>query len=179
MQPPVDSLVTELFGHLRGLDRTSLFTRLRPGLPAPAVAATLSEAGLGQPPPLLDWFHRADGVDAEGDVVLGDLCLLPGYYPLSLSDALQQRAAANWQPHWLPVLASGGGDFFLVDTTHEAAPVVEFIVYDQPGVQVAKGLADFLRLAVRAFEEGVVYVDDDGYLEQDDERWGEMLATIT
>ena len=164
-----------LLAHLERLGRREVLGRLRPGMTAAATTSALSAAGLEAPAPLVDWFTRADGVNTDG-ALIGDLYLLPGFYPLPLEGALEHRHyAMGWPRAWLPILANGGGDYFVVDTTDNEAPVLEFLVYDQPAVAVATGLEAFLRLVLQAFEDGVVFVDAEGHLEQNDEQWRRML----
>jgi hypothetical protein len=76
------------------------------------------------------------------------------------------------------LLADGGGDFFVLASSSPLAPVLRVRLEDAEPERTSATLADFLDAIDRAFSEGVIYTSD-GYLDQDDRAWRELLGVDT
>ena len=170
---PLEVAVRGLLDRLQRLGREQALRLVRPPLPSGAVRSAFDGAGLLPTAPVLDWYSAWDGQSAEG--VLGEMDVLPGFYALSVHDALAHRQAQQWPDAWLPLLADGGGDFYVVDTGAAAAPVLRCRFDSDEPEAVAASLVGFMETALRAFDDGVVFVVD-AYLEQDEERWRALLG---
>jgi hypothetical protein len=166
--------VRKLLGNLDRLNRRQALDLVLPALSRDAVAGELHAAGVVGVDAILDWYESWGGQTPGG--LLGVMDVLPGFYALSLADALAQRAQhSEWPGRWLPILADGGGDYYVADTSSNAAPIVRHR-YDDPGPEpVSDSLATFLATANTAFDQQVIYVSD-GYLDQDEEGWRSLLG---
>ena len=164
------------------LGRDTLLRALRPGLGAPELDRSLRDAGVPDDALVRSLFRWHDGVDTDG-AVLGDLWLFPGFYPLSLEDALLHAEAFRSHPRWgadsLPVFADGGGDFYVVDLGDGREGAVRRFrmdEWDQP-VEFAN-LADMVRTVATAFDDGVYHVEDEGWLEMDDAAFAGLARRL-
>jgi hypothetical protein len=163
-----------LLGHLDRLKRQQALNLVLPALSNDEVVADLAAAGVTGADPVLDWYTSWGGQTPGG--VLGLMDVLPGFYALSLADALAHRGQhPEWPGGWLPILADGGGDYYVTDTSSTAAPVLRHRFDDAEPERVSDSLTSFLVAANRAFDEHVIYVSD-GFLEQDEKAWRSLLG---
>lgn len=140
-----------------------------PGRTHGEVVAALGEA---LPPDAYAWFEACDGVPFGAGQVQDDANLIPGYEPLSLEQAMDIRR--GWTDanevlgeHWIPLLASGGGDFYAVVYAHpKGSYVVDVMTEADP--MVAYPSVEQMAVAFRvSYERGAFYVDDEGMLDMD------------
>jgi hypothetical protein len=168
---------------LRRLGREVLLRSLQPGLPADAVRTALAAEGLRSRPELEALWGWRDGVPDDTSLVLDDIQLFPGFYLASLDEAVTNSrkfgADERWTAGWLPVFANGGGDFYVVSLAPADAGAVRHFRVDETEhpVEFASLTAMTATLAA-AFERGVFFVDDDGYLEMDDDTFAELAAEL-
>lgn len=168
---------------LRRLDRNVLLRSLQPGLPVEAVRVPLDAAGLAAVPELVSLYGWRNGTSTEGGVTLDDIHIFPGFYLLSIEDALENYRAfvsdSRWRPGWLPLFANGGGDFYVVDLGSPASgPVRHFRIEESDHPVEFGSLGALLTTLAEAFERGVFFVDANGYLEVDDHMFGELAAEL-
>ena len=170
----VGASIQQLVTHLERLNRREALDLILPPMPRNEVASTLVAAGLAAVEPLLEWFGSWGGQASGG--VLGYMDVLPGFYALSLPDALAHRQHhAAWPKSWLPLLADGGGDFYVGDTSSSEVPVLRHRADDPDAEPVSVSLAAFVAVAASAFDREEIYVSD-GYLDQDEEEWRRLLG---
>jgi hypothetical protein len=166
--------VASILGHLQRLERQQALALVLPPPSREEATWRLTAVSLPAADPILEWFSCWGGRTSGGE--LGKIDVLPGFYALSLADAVAHRHAyPQWPDSWLPLLADGGGDFYVADTKSSMVPVFRHR-YDEPDPErVAGSLADFLASAALAYARGVIYVSD-GYLEQDENGWRGLLG---
>ncbi len=167
---------------LQRLDRSVLQRSLQPGLPASGVRAALGGVGLSSTPELEALYSWRDGTSTAG-VVLDDIHLFPGFYLLSVADAVANYRAfvidSRWATGWLPIFANGGGDFYVLDLSSPAAsPVRHFRIDESEHPIEFSSLGALLTTLAAAFEQGVFFIDPSGYLEMDDLVFGELAAEL-
>ena len=166
--------VTSLLGHLRTLERQQALALVLPPLSREEATWRLRAARLPAVEPILEWFSCWGGQTGGGE--LGKIDVLPGFYALSLTDAVARRHEhPQWRDSWLPLLADGGGDFYVADTESSVVPIFRHRYDELAPERVAGSLADFLAAAALAYARGVIYVSD-GYLDQDENGWRELLG---
>jgi cell wall assembly regulator SMI1 len=126
-------------------------------------------------------YSWRDGTDTEGIRKLGDISLFPGYYFLSLADAIANYRAflpdRRWMPAWLPIFANGGGDFYVSDLS-AAGIVRHFRIEESEHPVEFLTVSDMLRTIATGFERKLFFVDDEGYLEMDYTAFGSMAAEL-
>lgn len=167
---------------LRRLDRQVLLRSLRHGSTGDAVRGTLGAAGLAAAVDLETLFGWHDGTLTDG-VVLDDVHIFPGFYFLSLEDASANYRAfvsdSRWVTGWWPVFANGGGDFYVLDlSAAEAKPVRHFRIDEAEHPIEFSSLAAMAATLARAFADGTFFVDSSGYLEMDDQVFGQLAAKL-
>jgi cell wall assembly regulator SMI1 len=95
---------------LQRLDRHVLERSLQPGIPAAAVQEALDEVGLVAPPELVSLYGWKDGTSTAGVAAVDDIHFFPGFYLLSVEDAVASYRAfvddSRWRAGWLPLFAN-------------------------------------------------------------------------
>ena len=168
---------------LERLGRQVLLRCLQEGLPAEAVRSSIAAAGLTSVAELESLYGWKDGTSTEGVAAVDDIYLFPGFYLLSLEDAVANYQAfatdSRWKPGWLPLFANGGGDFYVIDLDASAGcPVRHFRIEESEHPIEFDSLLAMLTTLAEAFVRGVFYVDPSGYLEMDDLVFGSLAAEL-
>lgn len=183
MSPDIPELLAHIEDSLRHLGRLDTLELLRPGIRPERVGAAL--AGVGLPPndDLAALYAWHDGTDTSRGATLDDLHLFPGFYLLSLHDAVANyrsfREDERWTEGWMPLFANGGGDFYVVEVCAAQDSSVRHFRIDESERPVEFGsLSALLQTLAASFDEGVFYVDRDGYLEMDDQAFAALAATL-
>jgi hypothetical protein len=126
----------------------------------------------------LDCLYRwRNGTLAREGDRLSDLNFLPGFYLPSLDEAAQiygeRERAPQWRAGWFPVFADGAGDFYIIPCTQEKvedAPIIGFL-HGEPEQDIEyESLAAMIATMEACYAEGAYFVNEDGYLDIDDER---------
>lgn len=165
---------------LRGLSRVVLLDSLREGIPSETVRSLLARVGLESFPELEALYAWRNGTVTES-VKLGEIDIFPGFYLLSLEDAILNYRTfvgdTRWQVGWLPLFADGGGDFYIIDLGMESGrPVRGFwIEWGEHSVEFSS-LNMMLRTVAMGFARGVLFLDSNGYLSMDFHEF-EVLAS--
>lgn len=156
---------------LRRLGRRVLLRSLQEGLPAEAVRSSLGAAGLAGSHELESLYGWRNGTSTAGIAAVGDIHLFPGFYLLSLEDAIANyRAVASdprWTAGWLPLFANGGGDFYVLDLgSSPVSPVRHFRIEESEHPIEFGSLGALVTTLAAAFDRGIFFVDPGGYLER-------------
>lgn len=168
---------------LQRLGRRALLESLQEGLPPEAVRSSLAAVGLTSFPELEALYGWRNGTSTAGIAAVDDIHLFPGFYLLSLEDAVANyesfSADARWKAGWLPLFANGGGDFYVLDVTVSmGSPIRHFRIEEsEHPIEFGSLQALFATLAV-AFDRGVFFVDHSGYLETDDLVFAGIAAEV-
>jgi hypothetical protein len=156
---------------------------LQPGLSQEAVEGELTLRRLTASEEYVTLYGWRNGTDATTSAVLGDLWVVPGFYVLSIEDALSNYdtfiADDRWDPAWLPILANGGGDFLAAQLPSNNAIggyVRHFRIEDDEHPVEYHSISDMFATFVAAYERDVFFVDGDGNLDMDDGAYS-LLAS--
>jgi len=150
--------------------------RLNPGAASREVLAAERLLGRSLSPQTRAWFQWRNGLSPREGELLGRLWLVPCYYPLSLSESLDERhLSRELEPawgRWLPFLASNSGDFVALDLAFGDR---EFAVVEarhaRERVVAAWSLLEFLSAVADSFEQGVFSEDESGTLVDHGATW--------
>jgi hypothetical protein len=168
---------------LRQLGRRALLAALKPGLDAEHVQSLLGGVGLPSLPEVESLYGWKDGTETAGIKAVDDIHLFPGFYFLSLEDAVSNYRAfvsdQRWTPGWIPVFANGGGDFYLIDVSDDMAGVVRHFRIEEAEHPIEfLTVGDMLATIGVAYDRGIFFVDGDGYLEMDDAAFASLAAEM-
>lgn len=135
-----------------------------PGVPQRDSSHQFAEHGLSntyQLEQLLTWH---DGLDTESNALIGQICIMPGFYLLGLQEILQAhqdfRDDDRWDPHWIPFMTDGGGDYMFIDTARPEVPCVHHYrsaEFEHPAEYTS--IACMLRTISKAYATGVFFID--------------------
>lgn len=157
---------------------------LNPGIPMNQVREAMASQGLPYSPELETLYEWHDGTASDlGAALLGDLWLIPGFYLLSLDEAMTNYAAfrkdRRWNPLWFPVFADGGGDFYVIDFSNAPARVVRHFRLEEAEHPIEyRSLAAMIDTFATAFESGAIFVDGTGYVDVHDEAFNAIAAQL-
>lgn len=123
-------------------------------------------------------YEWRDGTEAPAGALLDNLHIIPGFFLMSLNEAVdvyfERASGPQWQSNWFPFLADGAGDFYVVPclpSSIPAAGVVGFI-HGEPEQPVEyESIETMMRTFAEAYVAGAVILDEDGCLEYDDEAF--------
>lgn len=183
MTNDISASLTSIEAALQRLGRQALLRSLQAGLSAEAVRSSLGAAGLASASDLEALYVWRNGTPTAGGVTLDDIHLFPGFYLLSIEDAIANYSTfltdSRWRPGWLPIFANGGGDFYVLDLgSLSARPVRHFRVEESEHPVEFTSLGAMLATLAAAFERGIFFVDANGYLEMDDIVFGGRAAEL-
>lgn len=114
---------------------------------------------------------------------LGSSYLFPGFYLLTIEDALANYAAfvANLRldSKWLPVRADGGGDFYVIELGGGLAGSVRRFRIDESQHPIQfESLGAMFETIARGFESSVFFVNRNGYLDMDGGEISAVAAAL-
>jgi hypothetical protein len=132
------------------------------------VRARLRSEGLDAPEDLIEAYSVADGVKSDAGDVLEDIWVFPGYYWMSLDEAAASHRAfkddPRWDRSWLPVFASGGGDFYAVSCSGvDRGGVVGYLLGEEEQFIEFPDLGTMFEVLERSFAEGAFYNGPKGF----------------
>ena len=167
---------------LSALGRTVAVGALRPGLDRKAIRDQLATINLVPEDHILTYFNWRNGA-GDSSATIGDLSLIPGFYPLSLEESVTNYRAfrddPRWTVGWLPVLADGGGDFYIVDLTAAGrGEVRQFRVEEIESPVEYRTLAAMAATLAEALERGFIFVTDEGYLDTIYDHFDDLAARM-
>ncbi len=168
---------------LQRLGRHALLRSLQAGLSAESVRSSLSAVGLVSASELEALYVWRNGTSTAVGLTLDDIHFFPGFYLLSIEDAIANYRAfvtdSRWGPGWLPIFANGGGDFYVLDLgSISTRPVRHFRIEESEHPVEFTSLGAMLATLAAAFEQGIFFVDPNGCLEMDDLVFGELAAEL-
>jgi cell wall assembly regulator SMI1 len=139
---------------------------LQPGLTAQSITA--ATAGLLLNDEVVQLYMWRNGTRVSQEYVLNDHYFTPGYYLLSLEDALDAYHSlignTDWENGCFPILTSGGGDYYGVN--HEQQGRVIHYVRDYPDHPVKYlSLSTMMQTVAECYESGAYSLDDRGFFE--------------
>ena len=125
---------------------------------------------------------RNGSKDCEG-ITLGELAFFPGFYLMSLEESIQTyqelRKTSTWNQCWFPIFASGGGDFYAMNLASEAqGHILGFYVYEEDPQVEYQSLESMLIALKNCFEQGIIFRNEQGYLDMDYRKHAEIAHEL-
>lgn len=151
-------------------------TKLQPGLSVQDIAAGEATLPFVLTRELDALYRWRDGTSVKEGDLLTPTYFFPGFYLLSLEEAVQtyheRKSAWQWREHWFPVFADGGGDFYVVPCGAEKLDCAEVIgfIHGEPEQAVEyQTLTAMMQTLEACYSRGAFVLDDDGDLDMDDD----------
>ena len=152
---------------------------LNPGISSQQIQELFEEIPL-QPNQDLHALYawRNGSKDSEG-VTLGEQAFFPGFYLMSLEESIQTYLELietdTWDKSWFPIFASGGGDFYAMNLAPESqGQILGFYVFEEEAQVEYRSLKSMLATLKVCYEQGVIFRNEQGYLEMDYRKHAEI-----
>jgi len=178
--PLMIAALDRIVGRLTQL-RRAVVHKLQPGLSPDELAVRESTLPFTLSRELEALYRWRNGTRVEEGDLLGEAYFFPGFYLLSLDEAVQtyaeRRGSRQWKAHWLPVFADGGGDFYVVPCGTKKIDATEVIgfIHGEPEQTVEyESLAAMMQTIDACYAGGAFFLDDDDELEVDDDKQREI-----
>ncbi|KAL3836340.1 hypothetical protein ACJMK2_021773 [Sinanodonta woodiana] len=120
---------------------------------------------------IIQLYEYTDGINSSlaGDFPPNDLWLIPGYYLMSLKEAVDtaltmRRVSAVWNSSWLPVFSSGAGDFIVFDLNN--GRIFEIVAKESLVWEVAANIEEFVRQSAHNLQSGMIFIGEDGLMDE-------------
>lgn len=151
--------------------------QLLPGASAPEL-----DAAGALPMEVRDWFGWRNGVAELPGQTQGDVSLIPGYWPVSLAEAINMKGPYEGDPvlgnSWIPLLASGGGDIYAAVWAGDSVPTVAGVLLGEPTEIEFPDIETMLELFLACFDQGAYFVGEGGFLVANPDRYEEIYEEV-
>ena len=178
----ITQLLNEIEKSLQQLDHPCV-DHLNPGISSQQIQELFEETPLQPNQDLCALYTWRNGSkDCEG-ITLGELAFFPGFYLMSLEESIQTylelRERNGWDKSWFPIFASGGGDFYAMNLAPEAqGQILGFYVFEEEGQVEYRSLKSMLATLKACYEQGIIFRNEQGYLDMDYRKHAEIAHDI-
>jgi len=168
-------------------------TLLRPAATLSEISAIEKRIEVSFNPELMELYRFADGTIVHPELPLGKIGLIPIYRLMSLSDAadcywmyknhLGFDLFEEWENGYkpgeklFPILADSGGDYYWVDLndgTENYSKIYWTNTYPSSPGYTFLSLSSMFRTICEAYKDRIFFLDAEGYLDEDYDRWYEL-----
>jgi hypothetical protein len=165
-QTSIDEDFRDIELGLARIGRAEAVKSMRTGLPSKSVRTGMEAIGFQSFESIERWFAWHDGIEGGP---LGAISIYPGFYQLSLAEAVVNyeafRVDARWDRDWFPVLADGGGYFYVLDfASKQSVPVRLFRNDWVEHIVEYASLESFVSTLAEAYRQGIIESHPGGYL---------------
>ena len=178
----ITQLLNEIEKCLQKLDH-SCVDHLNPGISSQQIQELFEKIPLQSTQDLRALYTWRNGSkDCEG-ITLGELAFFPGFYLMSLEESIQTylelRARDAWDKSWFPIFASGGGDFYAMNLFPEVqGQILGFYVFEEEAQVEYRSLKSMLATFKVCYEQGIIFRNEQGYLDMDYRKHAEIAHDI-
>ena len=178
----LSQLLNEIEKSLQQLDHPCV-DHLNPGISSQQIQELFEKIPLQPTQDLRALYTWRNGAkDCEG-ITLGELAFFPGFYLMSLEESIQTylelRERNGWDKFWFPIFASGGGDFYAMNLAPEAqGQILGFYVFEEEGQVEYWSLKSMLATLKACYEQGIIFRNEQGYLDMDYRKHAEIAHDI-
>ena len=178
----ITQLLNEIEKSLQQLDH-SCVDHLNPGISSQQIQELFEKIPLQPTQDLRALYTWRNGSkDCEG-ITLGELAFFPGFYLMSLEESIQTylelRERNGWDKSWFPIFASGGGDFYAMNLAPEAqGQILGIYVFEEEAEVEYRSLKSMLATLKACYEQGIIFRNEQGYLDMDYRKHAEIAHDI-
>ena len=178
----ITQLLNEIEKSLQQLDH-SCVEHLNSGITSLKIQELFEEIPLQPNQDLRALYTWRNGSEDSEEITLGELAFFPGFYLMSLEESIQTymelRARNGWDKSWFPIFASGGGDFYAMNLAPEAqGQILGFYVFEEEAQVEYRSLKSMLATLKVCYEQGIIFRNEQGYLDMDYRKHAEIAHDI-
>ena len=178
----ITQLLDEIEKCLQQLHHSCL-DHLNPGLSFQKIQELFEEIPLQPTQDLRALYTWRNGSEDSEGITLGELAFFPGFYLMSLEESIQTylelRETDAWGKSWFPIFASGGGDFYAMNLAPEAqGQILGFYVFEEEAQVEYRSLKSMLATLKACYEQGIIFRNEQGYLDMDYRNHAEIAHDI-
>ena len=156
---------------------------LNPGLTSQKIQELFEEIPLQPNQDLHALYAWRNGSEDSDGITLGELAFFPGFYLMSLEESIQTYLELietdTWEKSWFPIFASGGGDFYAMILAPEAqGQILGFYVFEEEAQVEYRSLKSMLTTFKVCYEQGIIFRNEQGYLDMDYRKHAEIAHDI-
>ena len=156
---------------------------LNPGLTSQQIQELFEEIPLQPNQDLHALYAWRNGSEDSDGITLGELAFFPGFYLMSLEESIQTYLELietdTWEKSWFPIFASGGGDFYAMILAPEAqGQILGFYVFEEEAQVEYLSLKSMLATLKTCYEQGIIFRNEQGYLDMDYRKHAEIAHDI-
>jgi len=161
----------------------SCVDHLNPGLSSQKIQELFEEIPLQPNQDLHALYAWRNGSEDSEGITLGELAFFPGFYFMSLEESIQTylelRETDDWKKSWFPIFASGGGDFYAMNLAPESQGQIHgvYVYEEEPQVEY-RSLESMLTALKNCYEQGIIFRNEQGYLDMDYRKHAEIAHDI-
>ena len=178
----LSQLLNEIEKSLQQLDH-SCVEHLNSGITSLKIQELFEEIPLQPNQDLRALYTWRNGSEDSEEITLGELAFFPGFYLMSLEESIQTymelRARNGWDKSWFPIFASGGGDFYAMNLAPESqGQILGFYVFEEEAQVEYRSLKSMLAALKNCYEQGIIFRNEQGYLDMDYRKHAEIAHDI-
>ena len=178
----INQLLNEIEKSLQQLHHPCV-EHLNPGLTSQKIQELFEEIPLQPNQDLHALYTWRNGSEDSEGITLGELAFFPGFYLMSLEESIQTymelRETDDWEKSWFPIFASGGGDFYAMNLAPEAqGQILGFYVFEEETQVEYRSLKSMLATLKACYEQGIIFRNEQGYLDMDYRKHAEIAHDI-
>ena len=156
---------------------------LNPGLTSQKIQELFEEIPLQPNQDLHALYAWRNGSEDSDGITLGELAFFPGFYLMSLEESIQTYLELietdTWEKSWFPIFASGGGDFYAMNLAPEAqGQILGIYVFEEEAQVEYRSLKSMLATLKACYEQGIIFRNEQGYLDMDYRKHAEIAHDI-
>jgi hypothetical protein len=138
--------------------------------------------GADVPEAVADWYRWHDGLITFPGQLQDDVNIIPGYGPISLGEAAHMKPAYEGDqllsPYWIPILANAGSDIYAAVWGSSNRERVARVAVVEDTFYEFSGIEEMLSVVNRCYELGIYRLDEDGFLDLDDDGYDRVVAEM-
>ena len=178
----ITQLLNEIEKSLQKLHH-SCVDHLNPGISSQQIQELFEEIPLQPTQDLRALYTWRNGSEDSEGITLGELAFFPGFYLMSLEESIQTylelRERNGWDKFWFPIFASGGGDFYAMNLAPESqGQILGFYVFEEEAQVEYRSLKSMLATLKVCYEQGIIFRNEQGYLDMDYREHAEIAHDI-